>query len=142
MNRYGPVNHLYGLLRRPLTLLQTTTDLSRPLYGNPLPFCKPLRTRQLPLRTTTRPLPPDTYYIILHSMADIRKQVSEGQRKWSQGVDLTSTTDVNNYINFKILEYGHHKLLNDDLWEQYKEDFADFTEAIFKACSLITIRKL
>jgi len=75
-------------------------------------------------------------------MADTSKQISEGQRKWSQGVDLTSINDVNDYIQFKILEYGHFKPTNDDMWEQYKEDFADFTEAIFKACSLITIYNL
>ena len=75
-------------------------------------------------------------------MADISKQINEGQEKWSQGVNLTSANGVNNYINFKIFEYGHYKLLNNDLWEQYKEDFVDFTEAVFKACSLITIYKL
>ena len=32
--------------------------------------------------------------------------------------------------------------MNDDLWEQYQEDFADFTETIFKACNPVTIRKL
>ena len=53
-----------------------------------------------------------------------------------------SISDVNDYIKFKIFKYGHYKLLNDDLWEQYKEDFADFTETVFKACSLITIRSL
>ena len=28
------------------------------------------------------------------------------------------------------------------MWEQYKEDFADFMEAIFKTCKLTTIRNL
>ena len=56
---------------------------------------------------------------ILHSMADISKQIDEGQEKWSQGVDLTSINDVNDYIKFKVLKYGHYKLINDDLWEQY-----------------------
>jgi hypothetical protein len=56
-----------------------------------------------------------------------------------------SADDVNNYINFKIFKYGHYKLLNNNLWEQYKEDFADFTEAILKAynpnaiCNLRTL---
>jgi hypothetical protein len=72
---------------------------------------------------------------MLHSMADISKQINEGREKWSQGVNLISITDVNNYIQFKLLEYGHYKLLNNNLWEQYKEDFTDFTEAIFKACN-------
>jgi len=75
-------------------------------------------------------------------MADITKQISEGQKKWSQGVDLTSTDGVNDYINFKILKYGHYKLLNNDPWEQYKEDFADFTEAIFKTYNCIATYNL
>ena len=49
---------------------------------------------------------------------------------------------VNNYINFKILKYGYYKLLNDDLQEQYKEDFADFTEAILKAYNPNAIHNL
>ena len=48
-------------------------------------------------------------------MADISKQINEGWEKWSQGVNLTSIPDVNDYIQFKLLEYGHYKLLNDDL---------------------------
>ena len=53
-----------------------------------------------------------------------------------------SISDVNDYIKYKTLKYGHYKLLNDDLWEQYKEDFVDFIEAIFKACNLNAIRNL
>ena len=53
-----------------------------------------------------------------------------------------STDDVNDYINFKILKYGHYKLLNDNLQEQYKEDFVDFTEAILKAYNPTAIRNL
>ena len=32
--------------------------------------------------------------------------------------------------------------MNDDLWEQYKEDFAGFMEAIFKAYNLTPIYNL
>ena len=53
-----------------------------------------------------------------------------------------STDGVNNYINFKILKYGYYKLLNNNLQEQYKEDFTDFTEAIFRACNPTTIYNL
>ena len=49
---------------------------------------------------------------------------------------------VNNYINFKILKYGYYKLLNNDLQEQYKEDFTDFMEAIFKAYNPTAIYNL
>ena len=31
---------------------------------------------------------------------------------------------------------------NNDLWEQYQEDFADFTEATFKACDCIATYNL
>jgi hypothetical protein len=79
---------------------------------------------------------------MLYNIVDISKQISKGQKKWSQGVDLTSTDNVNNYINFKILKYGHYKLLNNDLWEQYKEDFTDFTEAILKTYNPTTIYNL
>jgi hypothetical protein len=75
-------------------------------------------------------------------MEDISKQVKEGQRRWRQGIDLTSVDDVNDYIEFKTLEYKYYKLVNDDLWEQYKEDFADFIETIFKDCEPTTICNL
>ena len=53
-----------------------------------------------------------------------------------------SINDVNDYIKFKILKYGYFKLINDDLQKQYQEDFADFTEATFKACDRIAIYNL
>ena len=49
---------------------------------------------------------------------------------------------VNDYINFKILKYGYFKLMDDNLQEQYQEDFIDFIEAIFKAYNPITIYNL
>ena len=53
-----------------------------------------------------------------------------------------SISDVNDYIKHKILKYRHYKLLNDNLQEQYKEDFIDFIEAIFKAYNLIATYNL
>ena len=53
-----------------------------------------------------------------------------------------SIKDVNNYIKFKILKYRHYNFINNNIWEQYKEDFMDFTEAIFKAYKLATIYNL
>ena len=53
-----------------------------------------------------------------------------------------SITDINNYIKFKILEYRYYKLLNNNIQEQYKEGFVDFTEASFKAYNPTTIRNL
>ena len=53
-----------------------------------------------------------------------------------------SITDVNNYIKFKVLKYKYFKLMNNNLWEQYKKDFTGFTEAIFKAYNIIPIHNL
>ena len=53
-----------------------------------------------------------------------------------------SIANINNYIKFKTLKYKYFKFINNDLWEQYQEDFADFTETIFKACNPTTIRNL
>ena len=53
-----------------------------------------------------------------------------------------SITNINNYIKFKVFKYEYFKLINDDQQEQYQEDFADFMEAIFKACSIIPVRNL
>ena len=53
-----------------------------------------------------------------------------------------SIDDVNNYIKFKILKYRHYNFINNNMWEQYKEDFVGFTEAVFKACKLIALCNL
>ena len=65
---------------RTPTPLRTTTDLLRPLTDT----LTLLQTTKDPLTAFTdpiRPLPPAIYYTILYSMADISKQVSEGQKK-------------------------------------------------------------
>ena len=52
---------------------------------------------------------------MLYNIVDISKQINEGQEKWSQRVNLMSITDINNYIKFKVLEYGYFKLINNNL---------------------------
>jgi hypothetical protein len=69
-------------------------------------------------------------------MADIHRQINNGQKKWRQGPNLTSVNNINDYIKFKTLKYVYYKFINNDLWEQYKEDFAGFIEAIFKTCNI------
>ena len=53
-----------------------------------------------------------------------------------------SIDNVNNYIKFKILKYRYYNFINNNIQEQYKEDFVDFTEAVFKAYKLIALRNL
>ena len=43
------------------------------------------------------------YYTTLYSMADTSKQVSEGQKKWRQGVDIMSINDIDDYIKNVII---------------------------------------
>ena len=53
-----------------------------------------------------------------------------------------STDNVNDYVEFKILEYRYYNFINNNIQEQYKEDFTDFTEAVFKAYKLTALRNL
>ena len=80
------------------------------------------------------------------TMADIRTQVEAGQERWGRGIDVqsdkTTTTDIDDFIKFKALEYEDADLKDDDMWEVYKDDFKDFTVEIFRNCNQILIRKL
>ena len=53
-----------------------------------------------------------------------------------------STNNTNDYIKFKVIEYGHYNFLNNNMWELYKEDFIDFTKATFKAYNYIAFYNL
>jgi len=63
-------------------------------------------------------------------MADIRIQVREGQKKWDRGINIDSNnidiTDINNFVQFKTLEYKVYNFKDNKLWEAYKEDFQNF----------------
>ena len=69
-------------------------------------------------------------------MADITKQISEGQKKWSQGVDLTSTNDVDNYIKFKVIEYGHYNFTNDDIWSNTRKTLQTLRKLLLRLATL------
>ena len=63
-------------------------------------------------------------------MTDIRQQVREGQKKWGRGIDVDSDDidiiDINDFIQFKTLEYEVYDFKDDELQEVYKEDFQNF----------------
>ncbi len=52
-------------------------------------------------------------------MTDIRQQVKEGQQKWGRGINIDSNdiniTDINDFIQFKILEYKAYNLKDNKL---------------------------
>ena len=75
-------------------------------------------------------------------MANLSGQPSSSHSDNGQELDLTDPQSVAEYIKAKQAEYEECNLMDSDLWEQFKEDFADFTEQIFKDCNQSTIRKL
>ena len=54
--------------------------------------------------------------------------------------DPLNTDDVEEYIKAKQEEYQSYGWKDDDLWEQFKDDFSDFTEEIFKTYNLQALR--
>jgi hypothetical protein len=115
-----PTTSLPYSLQDPFHPLQASFDPLHPLadHYTPPTYYKPL---SYPLQD------PPTYYkpsstlytpygrVTLHNIADISKQIDNGQKKWRQGVDLTSIENVNDYIKFKILKYEYFKFINNDL---------------------------
>ena len=79
-------------------------------------------------------------------MTDISQQVREGQKKWSKGINIDpddiNIADINDFIQFKILEYEVYDFKDSEMWEIYKEDFQNFTVEIFKDCNQFNIQKL
>ena len=45
-------------------------------------------------------------------MADIRRQIDEGQRRWPSGIDAQSEgvniNEINDFVKFKPLEYDNY----------------------------------
>ena len=69
-------------------------------------------------------------------MMDISQQVREGQKKWGKGINIDlndiNIIDINDFIQFKILEYKVYDFKDSEMWEVYKEDFQNFIVEIFK----------
>ena len=67
---------------------------------------------------------------------DISQQVREGQKKWSKGINIDpdniNIADINDFIQFKILEYKAYNFKDSKIQEVYKEDFQNFIVEIFK----------
>jgi hypothetical protein len=75
-------------------------------------------------------------------MASCSGQPSSPHSDNGQELDLTDPESVAEYIKAKQAKYEECDLMDSDLWEQFKEDFTDFTEQIFKDYDQLTIRKL
>jgi hypothetical protein len=75
-------------------------------------------------------------------MTITKQQIKDGQQKWGQGVDPTDTDSVIEYIDYKVLEYEYYDFIDNDLWDQFKEDFVGFTEDTLKPCGVQCLRRL
>jgi hypothetical protein len=57
-------------------------------------------------------------------------------------VDITDIDSVEEYIKNKLVEYQEYNWKDGDLWEQFQDDFSDFTEESFKSCKIGSQRQL
>ena len=73
------------------------------------------------------------------TITDIRQKIKKGQKKWGREISIDSNdiniTDINDFIQFKILKYKIYDFKDNELWETYKENFQNFTLQIFKNCN-------
>ena len=69
-------------------------------------------------------------------MMDISQQVKGGQKKQSKGINIDpnniNNININDFIQFKILEYKVYNFKDSEILEVYKEDFQNFIVEIFK----------
>ena len=54
-------------------------------------------------------------------------------KKWEAGIDVESSIeeDLIEFINTKIYDYTQDRIVNENLWYGFKEDFKDFTLKTF-----------
>jgi hypothetical protein len=64
--------------------------------------------------------------------------------KWKEGINLEASNKDNilDYLNTRLFQYKVEKLTNGDLWELYKEDFANFDINIFSLLEQRYLRRL
>ena len=80
------------------------------------------------------------------TITDTKQKVVEGQKKWGRGIDIDpkniNIKDIDDFMQFKTLEYKVYNFKDNELQEAYKDNFQNFTLQIFKNCNQIYIRKL
>jgi len=54
-------------------------------------------------------------------------------KKWEAGIDVESSIkeDLIEFINTKIYDYTQDRIVDENLWYRFKEDFKDFTLETF-----------
>jgi len=83
--------------------------------------------------THFKTLPPSykpTHYHENHYNRHWAKIKNKKQKKWGKGINIDSNniniTNINNFMQFKTLEYKVYDFKDNELWEAYKEDFQNF----------------
>jgi hypothetical protein len=64
--------------------------------------------------------------------------------KWKEGIDLEASDkdDILDYLNTRLFQYKVEKSTDRDLWELYKEDFANFDIDTFSLLERRYLRRL
>jgi mevalonate pyrophosphate decarboxylase len=64
--------------------------------------------------------------------------------KWKEGINLEASNkdDILDYLNTRLFQYKVEKSTNRDLWELYKEDFANFDINTFSLLEQRDLRRL
>jgi hypothetical protein len=79
-------------------------------------------------------------------MADITETVKNGDKRWPGGLDLTTTTpsqdEVTEYIEYRCASYAYFDLQDEDLWDQYKDDFAGVTTEVLNLANIPYLKRL
>ena len=65
-------------------------------------------------------------------------------KKWEAGIDVESSTeeDLVEFINTKIYDYTQDRIVDENLWYGFKEDFKDFTLETFNKVGWRQAQKL
>lgn len=73
---------------------------------------------------------------------ELARSLKESRKKWKDGVDIQDKNAVYEYMDHKLTEYEHDGFTDQDMWEQFRDDFTGFTEEHFKVGGPTMLRKL
>ena len=142
-NGWTGLIHKLSLTRLDLDLIYLFSTLAPQMLAYsfpPLGLCKPQYINRAYIGIKTCYYEPNKTII---NILDIRAQVTERQRRWSEELNAQSEDidkgEISEFIQYKIMEYGFYNMTDDDLWELYHEDFSTFTLEVFKNCNRTTV---
>ena len=84
---------------------------------------------------------------IVTTWTNDRALLEKGYKKWPQGrINLqdgsNTAADIDEFVQHRTVEYKSCGLDSTDLWETYREEFANFTMQAFECCDKTSIQNL